>query len=93
MEEVFQGALGESKVPPLKDRWTEDGMIFGDFLQKVRRIECIYIIIIGKWENITRDSPSLPPPPAPKNTNKFTYVTNIFPTPQTFERYYEHNKK
>ncbi|GMI47074.1 hypothetical protein TrCOL_g3500 [Triparma columacea] len=34
MEEVFQGALGESKVPPLKDRWTEDGMIFGDFLQK-----------------------------------------------------------
>jgi len=34
MNEVLGSALDDSKVPPLKDRWTEDGMIFGDFLQK-----------------------------------------------------------
>ncbi|GMH86749.1 hypothetical protein TrVE_jg11929 [Triparma verrucosa] len=33
-EDVFKDALGESKVPPLKERWTEDGMTFGDFLGK-----------------------------------------------------------
>lgn len=34
MEDVFKDALGESKVPPLKERWVEDGMTFGDFLGK-----------------------------------------------------------
>lgn len=28
------GGSGEGKVPPLKDRWTENGQTFGDFLQK-----------------------------------------------------------
>ena len=32
-EQVFGSAIGDSKVPPLDIRWTEDGMTFGDFLQ------------------------------------------------------------
>ena len=33
MEQVF-GSGTDSKVPPLEKRWTHDGMLFGDFLQK-----------------------------------------------------------
>ena len=33
-EDVFRDALGVSKVPPLRERWTEDGMVFGNFLAK-----------------------------------------------------------
>ena len=33
-EDVTKAGSGEGKVPPLKDRWTEDGQTFGDFLQK-----------------------------------------------------------
>ena len=33
-EDVAQAGLGRGKVPLLEDRWIENGMTFGDFLQK-----------------------------------------------------------
>jgi isopenicillin N synthase-like dioxygenase len=33
-EQVVNAGIGREKVPALEDRWTEDGMSFGDFLQK-----------------------------------------------------------
>lgn len=33
-EDVSIAGSGMGKVPPLEDRWIEDGMTFGDFLQK-----------------------------------------------------------
>ena len=32
-EQVINAGIGREKVPPLQDRWVEDGMMFGDFLQ------------------------------------------------------------
>ena len=33
-EQVINAGIGREKVPPLQDRWVEDSMMFGDFLQK-----------------------------------------------------------
>mmetsp|Transcript_28275 Transcript_28275/g.60253 ORF Transcript_28275/g.60253 Transcript_28275/m.60253 type:complete len:400 (-) Transcript_28275:246-1445(-) len=33
-EDIAQAGSGKGKVPPLEERWVEDGMTFGDFLQK-----------------------------------------------------------
>lgn len=33
-EEVLTSGVENDLVPPLGKRWTDDGMIFGDFLQK-----------------------------------------------------------
>jgi isopenicillin N synthase-like dioxygenase len=33
-EDVARAGSGMGKVPPLEERWVEDGMSFGDFLQK-----------------------------------------------------------
>lgn len=33
-EDVIRAGSGMGKVPPLENRWIEDGMTFGDFLQK-----------------------------------------------------------
>lgn len=33
-DDVTRAGSGMGKVPPLEDRWIEDGMSFGDFLQK-----------------------------------------------------------
>ena len=33
-EQVLSAGVGTSRVPPLSARWTHDGMLFGDFLQK-----------------------------------------------------------
>lgn len=33
-QDVTRAGSGEGKVPPLEDRWVEDGQTFGDFLQK-----------------------------------------------------------
>ena len=33
-EQVVNAGVGREKVPALEDRWTQDGMAFGDFLQK-----------------------------------------------------------
>ena len=33
-EEVLSAGVGSCRVPPLSARWTQDGMVFGDFLQK-----------------------------------------------------------
>ncbi|KAL7553836.1 hypothetical protein ACHAWF_017974 [Thalassiosira exigua] len=33
-EDVAQAGSGAGKVPPMEERWVEDGMTFGDFLQK-----------------------------------------------------------
>lgn len=33
-EQILCAGIGRDKVPSLKERWTEDGMMFGDFLQK-----------------------------------------------------------
>ena len=33
-EQVISAGIGREKVPALEDRWVEDGMTFGDFLQR-----------------------------------------------------------
>jgi len=33
-EDVTKAGSGQGKVPPLENRWTEDGQTFGSFLQK-----------------------------------------------------------
>jgi isopenicillin N synthase-like dioxygenase len=33
-DQVLSAGVGTTRVPPLSARWTEDGMAFGDFLQK-----------------------------------------------------------
>ena len=33
-EQVLTAGVGSSRVPPLSARWTHNGMLFGDFLQK-----------------------------------------------------------
>jgi isopenicillin N synthase-like dioxygenase len=33
-EHILTTSVGSSRVPPLSERWTHDGMPFGDFLQK-----------------------------------------------------------
>ena len=38
VSQIFADALGCSKVPPLAERWTGNGMVFGDFLQKTFEI-------------------------------------------------------
>jgi hypothetical protein len=55
--EIIVGSGSQKRVPPLEQRWTSNGMTFGDFLSKTFQLYCDWKPTTDEGEAEAKDGP------------------------------------